>query len=208
MPPSTASRRFKLHAMASSGNCYKVELVAALLNIPLELHEIDILKGESHTPEFLRLNPNGRVPLLQLPDGRPLAESNAILLYLARDSALVPADPYDRALVHQWLFFEQYSHEPFIATNRFWLHLAATGVEHEAQIQANHPKGLAALEVMEQTLATQSYLTGSSFTVADIALYAYTHVAPEGGYDLGLFPAVQRWLERVAAEPGYIPMRR
>ena len=198
---------YKLYEMADSGNCYKVRLLLHQLDIDYQRIPTDILKGESRTEEFLALNPNGKVPLLVLPDGRPLAESNAMLCFLADGSEFLPKDAYQRALALQWLFFEQYSHEPFIATNRFWLHIAGTGAENAAQIQANHPKGLSALSVMNQHLEHQDFFTAPDrYGVADIALYAYTHVAHQGGYDVGQFPALSSWLERVSAQPRYIAM--
>lgn len=210
MPEDQIPLPLTLHAMASSGNCYKVELLLAQLALPFSLIEINILRGESRTAAFLARNPNGRVPVLELGDGRYLAESNAILVYLADHPAspMLPADRFARAKIFEWLFFEQYSHEPFIATNRYWLHLLKQPERHQAQIDANHPRGVAALQVMETALAEQPFLTGDRYSIADIALYAYTHVAPEGGYDLAALPNVQRWLAAVAAAPGYQPMRR
>ncbi len=206
---------FKLYEMADSGNCYKVRLLLHQLDVAYERIPTDILRGESRTAAFLELNPNGKVPLLVLPDGRPLAESNAMLCYLcdvsAGASSYLPDEPYARALTLQWLFFEQYSHEPYIATNRFWIHIAKDADGFAAQIAANHPKGLAALGVMEQHLEQADFFTGAgtgttpgSYGIADIALYAYTHVAHQGNYDLGAFPAVSRWLARVAEQPRHI----
>jgi glutathione S-transferase len=203
---------YRLFEMADSGNCYKIRLLLHQLDIEYDRVPTNILKGESRSADFLRLNPNGKVPLLLLPDGRPLAESNAMLCYLARGSALLPDDAYQQALTLQWLFFEQYSHEPFIATNRFWLHLSGEAQSHASQIAANHLKGLAALGVMEQHLQQYDFFTGAQqgsrgrYSIADIALYAYTHVAHQGGYDLSDFPAVRRWLERVAEQPRHIPI--
>jgi glutathione S-transferase len=198
---------YRLFEMRDSGNCYKVRLLLAQLQLEYERVPTDILRGESRTPEFLRLNPNGKVPLLLLPDGRPLAESNAMLCYLAEGTPFVPDDRYARAVTLQWLFFEQYSHEPFIATNRFWIHLAREPEAFADRIAANHPRGVAALQVMEQHLGKADFFTGhphSRYGIADIALYAYTHVAHEGGYDLDGFPAINRWLNRVASQPRHI----
>jgi len=200
---------YRLYEMGDSGNCYKVRLLLAQLGIAYERVPTDILQGESRTPEFLRLNPNGKVPLLLLPDGRPLAESNAMLCYLAEGTGMLPSEPYARALTLQWMFFEQYSHEPFIATNRFWIHIARQPDAFAERIAANHPRGVAALEVMEQHLAALDFFTGNprpAYGIADIALYAYTHVAHEGGFDLDAFPAIRRWLDRVAGQPGYVPI--
>ena len=198
---------YRLYAMAGSGNCYKVELALHQLDLPHEIEAVDILAGESRTDRFLEKNPNGRVPLLELPDGRRLAESNAMLLYLARATPLLPEDAYEQALVHQWMFFEQYSHEPFIATNRFWLHLLKDRDGHAAQLAANQPKGEAALALMNTHLLNRQFLVAERYTVADIALYAYTHVAPEGGYSLAPYPALRAWLDRVAEQPRHTTMR-
>jgi len=195
---------YQLYEMADSGNCYKVRLLLHQLDIPYQRKPTDILQGASRTEDFLALNPNGKVPLLILPDGRPLAESNAILCYLAEGSPLMPEDPYECALALQWLFFEQYSHEPFIATNRFWIHLEKAQQAHAEQIAANHPRGIAALNVMENHLRGQIFFVADRYSIADIALYAYTHVAHEGGYDLEPFPAVSAWLTRVAAQTAHI----
>ena len=196
----------KLYEMADSGNCYKVRLLLHQLAIDYERIGIDILKGESRTREFLELNPNGKVPLLVFSDGRPLAESNAMLIHLAHGTPLLPEDPYDRAIATQWLFFEQYSHEPFIATNRFWRHILREPDNYAAQIQANEPRGYQALDVMENNLADRPFFAGASYSIADIGLYAYTHVAGEGGFDLGGYANVRAWLERVASQPRHIPI--
>jgi glutathione S-transferase len=190
--------------MSDSGNCYKVRLLLNQLGIDYQRLPTNILAGESRTEEFLRLNPNGKVPLLVLPDGRPLAESNAILCYLAQGSTFLPDSRYEHALTLQWLFFEQYSHEPFIATNRFWIHLERSADANAERIAANHPKGLAALGVMENHLRQNDFFTAARYGVADIALYAYTHVAHEGNYDLSGFPAIGAWMARVADQPGHL----
>ena len=195
---------YQLYEMADSGNCYKVRLLLHQLDIPYQRQPTNILEGASRTESFLDLNPNGKVPLLLLPDGRPLAESNAILCYLADGSRLMPEDPYQRGLVLQWLFFEQYSHEPFIATNRFWIYLLKAPEAHAEQIAANHPRGIAALNVMENHLGRQDFFVAGRYGIADIALYAYTHVAHQGRYDLEPFPAVTAWLARVASQPAHI----
>ncbi len=200
------SDTYTLYEMADSGNCYKVRLCCAQLGIPLERVPINILKGESRTQDFLKLNPNGRIPLLQLPDGRLLAESNAMLGYLAAESGLLPTDRFENALVHQWLFFEQYSHERFIATNRYWRHILREPERYAEQIVANEGPGYAALDVMEKVLTTSPYIATHQYSVADIALYAYTHVATEGGFNLSAYPAILDWLARVADEPNHIPM--
>ena len=194
----------RLHQMQDSDNCYKVRLTMAHLGLSAELISVDILSEESRKDDCLgSLNANGRVPVLELADGTALAESNAIIWYLAEEAALVPADKPERVRALQWLFFEQYSHEPFIATVRFWRHILADPKGHTAQIEERTSGGYAAVGVMEQHLSGSTYFT-NSFPVADIALYAYRHVAHEGGFDLGGYPAVQRWLEAVAAQPRHI----
>jgi len=195
-----------LYGNATSGNCWKPAMMLHARGLPFRWIEVDILKGESRTAEFLALNPNGRVPLLQLPDGRTLAESNAMLLHLGEGSAWIPADGYLRAKMYQWLFFEQYSHEPYIATVRFWLKHAGKAEEKKQEIAERTVRGYAALGVMEKALAATPFLVGEQPTLADIALYAYTHVAPEGGFSLEDYPAVRRWLDRVPAVPGFVPM--
>jgi len=194
-----------LYGNSFSGNCWKPAMLLHSRGFPFRWVEVDILKGQSRTPEFLALNPNGRVPLLRLPDGKLLAESNAMLLHLGEGSAWIPADPYLRAKMYEWLFFEQYSHEPYIATVRFWLE-QGRGKELEKEIAARMPKGHAALAVMEQTLSGSAFLVGAGPTLADVALYAYTHVAPEGGYLLDDYPGIRRWLEAVSALPDFVPM--
>jgi glutathione S-transferase len=195
----------RLYDSRLSGNSYKVRLAAAQLGVPLEIVPIDILKDESRTPEFLALNPNGRTPVID-DDGFVLAESNAILAYLARGTRLLPDDRRGFALVFQWLFFEQYSHEPYIATSRFWLLHKPDGPERTATLAARRDGGWAALGVMERHLATHAFLAGH-YSIADVALFAYTHVAHEGGFGLDDFPRVRAWLDRVRAEPGFIPMQ-
>jgi len=200
--------RYTLYSMQGSGNCYKPRLAMHHLGIPFSIVDVDIELGESRTPQFLALNANGKIPLLVLPDGRPLAESNAMLLHLGEGTHLIPADPYERALVWQWLFFEQYSHEPQIAVARYWLHLKPGGAAMVTadQIAGWRKKGGAALGVMEGHLEKADWFGGEGFSIADIALYAYTHVADEGGFDLAPFPAIRAWLARVAALPGHVPI--
>jgi glutathione S-transferase len=200
---------YTLYSMQTSGNCYKPRLLMHQLGIPFRLVDVDPGKGETKKPQFLALNPNGRVPLLVLPDGRRLSESNAMLLYLAEGTRYLPADRYDRALVNQWLFFEQYDHEPTIAVARSWLggyYPERTGKATPEQLAGWREKGNRALAVMETRLATNAWLAGDSCSVADIALYAYTHVAREGGFDLGRYPGIAAWIARVAAQPGYVGM--
>ena len=197
-----------LYSMESSGNCYKPRLLLHQLGIRFRLVETDARTGITRKAEYLALNPAGRVPLLVLPDGRRLSESNAMLLYLGEGTKYVPADKYERALCWQWLFFEQYDHEPYIAVARSWLRIypEKIGKATPEQIAAWQEKGHRALKVMETRLSESPFLAGSSYSVADVALYAYTHVAHEGDFDLAPYPAIRDWLARVAAEPGHVPM--
>ncbi|MCP5199011.1 MAG: glutathione S-transferase family protein [Gammaproteobacteria bacterium] len=189
-----------------SGNCYKVKLLLTQLGIAHTWEHVDILAGATHTPEFLAMNPEGRIPLVRLDDGRLLAESNAILNYYAEGSPLLPADRYLRALVLQWQFFEQYSHEPYIATPRYIVRYLGNPPARQAELAERRPRGYAALNVMEHHLAGADFFVGGHYTIADISLYAYTHVAPEGGIALDDFPRIRAWLARIAAQPGHLPM--
>ena len=195
-----------LYDYLASGNGYKVRLLLRLLGRRYRLTALDILKGETRTPAFLAKNPNGRIPALELEDGTVLWESNAILFYLADGTRFLPTDRLQRAQVLQWMFFEQYSHEPYIAVMRFWLHYTGLDDDKLRQRPKKMEGGYAALSVMEQRLAAAPYFVGSALSIADIALYAYTHVAPEGDFDLGRFPAIRAWLARIAAAPGYAPI--
>src|SRR5262245_25223561 len=194
----------KLYNVAYSGNSYKVRLLLSQLGIPCEFIEVDILNGESRTAEFLKINPNGRTPVLD-DNGCILAESNAILAYLAKGTKFLPEDREKFALVFQWMFFEQYSHEPYIATSRFWIQHKPDSLEKSALLASKRDGGWAALKIMEEHLAKDNFFVGD-YSIADIALFAYTHVAHEGGFPLGDFPKIRAWLERVKAQPGYIPM--
>jgi len=193
----------RLYDYLASGNGYKVRLLLHQLGIPFERVELDIVRGETRTPAFLVRNPNGRIPTLELEDGTHLAESNAILWYLAEGTPYLPGERLDRARVLQWMCFEQYSHEPNIATVRFWLHTELTD-ERRALLPAKRAQGEAALAVMDGHLRARSFFVGERYTIADIALYAYTHVADEGGFDLEPYPAVRRWLDRVRAQPEHV----
>jgi glutathione S-transferase len=203
------NEKLLLHEYAQSGNCYKIRLTAAHLGLLLERREYDILKGETRTPEFLaEVNPNGRIPVLQVND-RFIPESNAACFYLAEGSPLVPDDRFDRADMLRWMFFEQYNHEPNVATMRFWL--AYVGEERlsdlqRAQLPSKREAGNAALKLMDDHLAGRAFCVGDRLSLADIALYAYTHVAEEGGFDLTGYPQVTGWLRRVAAEPAHITL--
>jgi glutathione S-transferase len=196
-----------LYSMQRSGNSYKVRLALAQLRIPYRLVEIDILKGESRTPEFLAMNPSGQVPLLEVAPGRYIAESNAILWHLVSGSLLRPQDRIDRAAALQWMFFEQHSLEPNIGAAYFWLALVRGGRElHEHALEDWMEQGYRALTVMEKHLGKHRFFVADRYTVADIALFAYTHVAHLCDYDLSHFPAIGAWLERVAAEPDHVAM--
>jgi glutathione S-transferase len=198
-----------LHEYTASGNCYKIRLTAALLGLKVERREYDILKGETRTPEFLAsVNANGRIPVLQIGD-RFLPESNAACFYLADGTPLIPDDRFDRADMLRWMFFEQYNHEPNIATLRFWLAYVGEANLSEGQrtqIGGKKAAGDAALKLMDEHLEGRDWFVGDRISLADIALYAYTHVAGEGGFDLAAYPAVLAWLGRVAAAPGYLPI--
>ena len=189
-----------------SGNCYKVRLLLAHLGIPYERRTMDVV-DRSNRPEVLGgLNPALRVPTLVLDDGRPLAESGAILWYLGEGSRFVPDDSYERAQVLQWMFFEQYDHEPAIAVVRFWLAYSGRAEDFADRLPERKAAGQRALAAMDDHLNGRNYLVGDRLTLADLALYAYTHVAHEGGFDLAPYPAIGDWLERVASEPGHVPI--
>ena len=198
----------KLYDNMDSGNAYKVRLALAHLGIPFERIELDTDSGETRTAAYLGKNPNGKVPALEMDGGEVLCESDAILFYLAEGTPLLPDDKLARARVLQWMFFEQYSHEPYIAVSRHVLKHLELNEERRALVASKRDPGYRALGVMEGHLADRDYFVAGRFTIADIALYAYTHVADEGGFDLSKFPALRAWLDRVAAEPGHIPITR
>ena len=194
-----------LYDFMDSGNGYKVRLVLAALDIPYKLVECDILKGETRTPEFLARNPNGRIPTLQLEDGSFLAESGAIIWYLADGTPLAPKDRKARAETLQWMFFEQYSHEPNIAVARFWKHyLPKLSPLQEMDLPNRMKGGYAALDVMEKHLATRRFFVDDRYGLADIALYAYTHVAHEGEFDLSKYANINAWMARIAGQPKHV----
>lgn len=197
-----------LHQMHVSGNCYKVRLCARQTGVALTLKDYGLHDGTTRTPEFLKRNPNGRVPLLEFEDGRFLPESGAILFHLSEGTALQPDNAWDRAQMLQWMFFEQYSHEPYIAVARFWLHFASPeALEAKKHLVPEwHGKGNAALAVMESHLNGHDWFAGKSYSIADIALYGYTHSAADGGFDLAQYPAVTAWLARVAAQKDHITL--
>jgi glutathione S-transferase len=187
-----------------SGNCYKVRLLLAQLGLDYERRQLDVVDRSNRKEVLGDLNPGLRVPTLVLDDGRSLGESGAILWYFGEGTELVPTDPFDRAKVLQWMFFEQYSHEPYVAVARFWL---TKGIDVEPDVLAERQRvGYLALDAMEGHLAGHDYLVDGRYTIADIALYAYTHVADEGGFDLAAYPAIRSWLECVAAQPGHVPI--
>jgi glutathione S-transferase len=189
-----------------SGNCYKVRLLLAQLGLEYETVDVSVVDRSNRQELLGDLNPGLRVPTLVLDDGRPLAESNAILWYFGEGTQYVPDDPYERAQVLQWQFFEQYSHEPNIAVARFWLAYSGTPELFAERLPARMKGGYAALDAMEGHLDGRTFLVGERYSVADISLYAYTHVAHEGGFDLEPYPAIRAWLERVTAEPGHVPI--
>lgn len=194
---------YRLYDFLPSGNGYKVRLLLTQLQIPFEYIEMDILQGATRTPEFLAKNPNGRIPVLELEPNIFLSESNAILNYLAEGTELGSNDRIEKARILQWMFFEQYSHEPYIATSRFWFQHGMAEEKQQALAEKQAP-GYAALQVLETRLTNHPFLVGDRYTIADIALYAYTHVAAEGGFSLAAYPKIQSWLDRVQSQPNHI----
>ena len=196
----------RVYGDLQSGNCYKVKLLLAQLERPHEWVHVDILDQQTRTPAFLAKNPNGKIPVLEIEGGVYLPESDAILHYLAEGTPFLPSERLLRAQVLQWLFFEQYSHEPYIAVARYIIRYLGRPQKHETTLQEKMAPGYAALEVMEKHLASRSFFVGERYTIADIGLYAYTHVAHEGGFELSRFRAVKAWLARVRSQPGHITM--
>ena len=197
---------FTVYGTADSGNCYKVRLALEQLALPYRWIEVDSTRGATRTAQFLSMNPNGKVPTLALEDGTFLPESNAILCYLADASRLMPADRLGRARALQWMFFEQYSHEPYIAVARFILRYLPPDSPRRAELPRLHERGQQALGVMEQHLRREPFFVGSRYSVADIALFAYTHCAADGGFDLGSYPAINSWVDRVRSQPRFVPL--
>ena len=196
-----------LYSQQASGNAYKPRLLMALLGIPFRIVDVNTYDGSTRKPEFLAKNPIGKVPLLEFDDGRRLAESNAMLLHLAEGTRYLPEEKFDRAKVYEWLFFEQYSHETAIAVRRSILTAPERAHQRTPErLQQLLDAGNHALRVMERRLASADWLVAGACSVADIALYAYTHVAEEGGFDLTLYPGIRAWIERVAAQPGHVPI--
>ena len=197
---------YRLYDYLPSGNGYKVRLVLKQLALPYELVELDIRTGATRTGDFLSKNPNGRIPLLEVPGKGFLPESHAIISYLAEGTRLIPEDPFERARMWQWMCFEQYNLEPNIATLRFWLKLGRTRAELGEKLVEKKKNGYAALDVLEESLRDREYLAAGQYSLADISLYAYTHVAHEGGFDLAPYPAVRAWCERVEKQPAWAPI--
>ncbi|EMJ87930.1 glutathione S-transferase family protein [Leptospira meyeri] len=196
----------KIYGDRQSGNSYKLLLVTSFLEIPYEWQDIDIKKGETKTDSFLKMNPNGKIPILILDDGRILSESNAILNFLAEGSHLLPKDNFERAKVLQWQFFEQYSHEPYIAVARYISHYLGIPGERRAEYESKQEGGHKALRVMETQLTNKKFLVGDSITTADISLFAYTHVAHEGGFNLSVYPKILDWIKRIQTLDKFKPM--
>ncbi len=197
---------YRLYGMSGSGNCYKPKLLLTQMGVPFAWIEKDTRKAETRTPEYLAMNANGKVPLLEITPGQYLAESNAILCYLAEGTPYLPQDRWQRAHVMQWLFFEQYSHEPYLAVARFIMKFLPPDDARRADLPRLHARGHQALAVMERQLTEHAFFAGGQYSIADIALYAYTHVADEGGFDLSRYSKVRGWLERVHAQSGHVGM--
>ena len=195
-----------VHGMSASGNCYKVRLLLEQLGQPYQWHEVDVVGGATRTPAFLAINPFGQVPVLEYAPGQYLPESGAILCYLAEGTPFWPGERLARAATLRWMFFEQYSHEPHIAVARYIRNFLPAEHPRRADLPRLHERGHEALRVMERQLAASEWFAAGRYTIADIALYAYTHAAADGGFDLGSYPAIVRWLERVRAQPGWVAM--
>jgi len=200
--------KLKIYGDSKSGNCYKIQLLCAEMGIEYDWEEVDILAGDTHTPQFLAMNANGKIPLLALPGGRYLTESNAILFYLADGSEFFAGDVYFRAEILQWMFFEQYSHEPNIATSRFIIKYLGNPPDRLTSLEEKKAGGYRALGIMEQQLQRHPFVTGDNYNIADIALFAYTHVADEGGFSLEDYPAIRAWIERLAGRPNFVRMKK
>jgi glutathione S-transferase len=196
----------RLYNSQLSGNCYKVRLLLALLGIPYERVEVDVIDRSNRRELLGGKNPALRVPTLELDGGEHLAESNAILWYLADGTVYIPADPLERARVLQWMFFEQYEVEPNLAVARFWVSILGEKDKYAVELESKWRAGNRALAALDEHLAGREWLVADAYSIADIALYAYTHVADEGGFDLAQYPAVRAWLNRVAARPGHVPI--
>ena len=196
----------RIYGDSRSGNCYKIQLLLSLLGKTCEWVDMDIMKGETRAPSFLEKSPNGKIPLLELDDGRVLSESNAIMHYIAFNTSLVPSSPYQSSKLLQWQFFEQYSHEPYIAVARYINVYLGLPAEKKAEYDAKQAGGYRALAVMEHQLSLTPFLLGDTISLADISLFAYTHVAHEGGFDLSAYPAIRNWIQLVKDQKGFVPM--
>lgn len=196
----------RVYGDSRSGNCYKIQLLLSLLGKTCEWVDIDIMKGETRAPSFLEKSPNGKIPLLELDDGRVLSESNAIMHYISFKTPLVPSSPYQSSKLLQWQFFEQYSHEPYIAVARYINVYLGLPAEKKAEYDAKQAGGYKALAVMEHQLSLTPFLLGDTISLADISLFAYTHVAHEGGFDLSAYPAIRNWIQLVKDQKGFVPM--
>jgi len=196
----------KIYGDSRSGNCYKIQLLCSEMGVDYDWEEVDIIAGDTRTPQFLAMNANGKIPLLALPDGRYLPESNAILFYLADGSEFFTGDAYARAEILQWMFFEQYSHEPNIATSRFIIKYLGNPVDRQPGLEEKKIGGYKALKIMERQLRRHSFITGDNYNIADIALFAYTHVADEGGFKLDDYSAIREWITTIKGRPNFVPM--
>jgi len=196
----------RIYGDSRSGNCYKIQLLLSLLGKTCEWVDIDIMKGETRAPSFLEKSPNGKIPLLELDDGRVLSESNAIMHYIAFNTPLVPSSPYQSSKLLQWQFFEQYSHEPYIAVARYINVYLGLPAEKKTEYDTKQAGGYKALAVMEHQLSLTPFLLGDTISLADISLFAYTHVAHEGGFDLSAYPAIRNWIQLVKDLKGFVPM--
>ncbi len=198
--------KLKIYGDSRSGNCYKIQLLCSEMGVDYDWEEVDIIAGDTRTPQFLAMNANGKIPLLALPDGRYLPESNAILFYLADGSEFFAGDAYARAEILQWMFFEQYSHEPNIATSRFIIKYLGNPADRQSGLKEKKIGGYKALEIMEQQLRRHAFIAGDNYNIADIALFAYTHVADEGGFKLDDYAAIREWITTIKGRPNFVPM--
>ncbi len=198
--------KLKIYGDSRSGNCYKIQLLCSEMGVDYDWEEVDIIAGDTRTPQFLAMNANGKIPLLALPDGRHLPESNAILFYLADGSEFFAGDAYARAEILQWMFFEQYSHEPNIATSRFIIKYLGNPADRQSGLKEKKIGGYKALEIMEQQLRRHAFIAGDNYNIADIALFAYTHVADEGGFKLDDYAAIREWITTIKGRPNFVPM--
>jgi len=198
--------KLKIYGDSRSGNCYKIQLLCSEMGVDYDWDEVDIIAGDTRTPQFLAMNSNGKIPLLALPDGRHLPESNAILFYLADGSEFLAGDAYARAEILQWMFFEQYSHEPNIATSRFIIKYLGNPADRQSGLEEKKIGGYKALEIMEQQLRRHAFIAGDNYNIADIALFAYTHVADEGGFKLDDYAAIREWITTIKGRPNFVPM--